>query len=354
MKFDIHFLPARYGDCIWIEYGTNSKIQRILIDGGTRGTKSDIRKLIKALPEDQRHFELMVVTHIDRDHIEGILALLEEKLTFKVDDFWFNSWKHLPEDENEELGAVEGERLTAAILKQNINWNKEFEEKAVVIPSSGELPEKVLPGGMKITLLSPLMENLAALRPQWEQEVKDAGLVPGFGASHVSGVEDEEEHLGALPDVDALNDETFHEDISVANGSSIAFLGSFNGKTVFFGGDSFPSVVLGSLNKLYPDKARVDLVKLCHHGSEHNTSPELIEKFNCNRYLISTNGSIYHHPADVTIAKVIKRGGNGVELYFNYKSNDNNVWDSPTLKNKHNYKAIYPQEGAAGISIPII
>lgn len=308
MKFDINFLPARYGDCIWIEYSTNTKTHRILIDGGTSGTKSHIRELIEALPEDQRHFELLVVTHIDRDHIEGILALLEEEeLAFKVDDFWFNGWQHLPEDGDEELGAVQGERLTAAILKHHIKWNKAFDKKAVVIPRSGELPEIALPGGMNITLLSPLIENLVALRPKWEKEVKDAGLIPGWGALPVIEVEPDEEHLGALPDVNVLNDEDFHEDKSEANGSSIAFLGSFKGKTVFFGGDSFPGVVLDSLNKLYDDKAPIDLVKLSHHASAHNTSPELIEKFNSNKYLISTNGSNYHHPSAVTIAKVIKR-----------------------------------------------
>ncbi|NIJ54592.1 MBL fold metallo-hydrolase [Dyadobacter arcticus] len=355
MKFDVNFLPARYGDCIWIEYGNNSKTHRILIDGGTSGTKADIRKLIKALPEDQRHFELIVVTHIDRDHIEGILSLLEEEeLAFEVDDFWFNGWQHLPEDEDEVLGPVQGERLTATITKHNITWNKAFGKKAVVIPGSGDLPKIQLPGGMTITLLSPLIKNLVDLRPKWEKEVKDAGMVPGFGALPVPDVEDDEEHLGLLPDVNALNDEDFHEDKAAANGSSIAFLGSFGGKTVFFGGDSFPSVVLDSLNKLYDDKAPVDLVKLSHHASAHNTSPELIEKFDCNKYLISTNGSNYHHPSAVTIARVIKRGGAGVELNFNYRSEDNEVWDSPTLKNKHSYKAIFPKEGKVGLKITVI
>jgi len=207
---------------------------------------------------------------------------------------------------------------------------------------------------MKITLLSPLFKNLLALRPKWENEVKAAGLIPGFGALPVSDVEDNEENFGALPDVNALNEEDFHEDKAEANGSSIAFLGSFKGKTIFFGGDSFPSVVLNSLNILYADKVPIDLVKLSHHASAHNTSPELIEKFDSNRYLISTNGSNFHHPAAVTLAKVIKRGGTGVELYFNYKSKDNKVWDSPTLKNKFNYKAIYPEEGQDGITVSLI
>jgi len=353
MKYEVTFLPARYGDSIWIAYGTNNKTHRILIDGGTSGTKNDIRDLLETLPGNQRHFELMVVTHIDRDHIEGILALLEEEeLGFEVDDFWFNGWEHLPEDEEEELGAVQGERLTAALKKHHIKWNKAFGKKAVVIPASGNLPEITLPGGMKITLLSPLLENLVKLRPKWEKEVKEAGLVPGFGALPVPDLDDDEEHLGVLPDVNALNEEEFHEDTAAANGSSIAFLGSFGGKTVFYGGDSFPGVVLASLNKLFTNKARVELVKLSHHASAHNTSPELIEKFETDKFLISTNGSNYHHPSAVTVAKVIKRGGPAVELYFNYRSEDNKVWDSATLKTKHSYKAFYP--AGEGITIPVI
>lgn len=355
MKFNINFLPARYGDCIWIEYGTNSNTHRILIDGGTSGTKSDIKKLIEALPEEERLFELLIVTHVDRDHIEGILALLEEdELAFTVSDFWFNGWQHLKDSEEEKLGPGQGERLTSAILKHKIAWNKEFNGNAVVIPSSGELPVVQLPGGMKITILSPLLENLVAMRSVWEKDVKNAGLVPGWGGSPVIIEEESEESLGALPDVNALNDEDFHEDTAEANGSSIAFLGTYKGKTVFFGGDSFPSVVLDSLNKLFDDKVPLELVKLSHHASAHNTSPDLIEKFDNNKYLVSTNGSNYHHPAAVTIARIIKRGGSNVELYFNYKSEDNKVWNSSTLKTKHKYKAIYPKDGETGMTISII
>lgn len=355
MKYEVSFLPARYGDSIWIEYGADGKTSRVLIDGGTSGTKADIRKRIKALPEDQRHFELMVVTHIDRDHIEGILSLLEEDdLGFTVGDFWFNGWQHLPEEGDEQLGPVQGERLTAAIIKHNIPWNKAFGESAVVVKASGEPTVIELPGGMKITLLSPLIRNLADLRPEWEKEVKKEGLIPGFGMLPSPEAREGEEHLGPLPDVNALNDEVFHQDQSPANGSSIAFLGSFGGKTVFFAGDSFPEIALGSLNKLYDGKAKMELVKLSHHASAHNTSPDLIEKFDCDKYLISTNGSSYHHPSALTVAKVIKRGGADVQLYFNYTSDDNEIWASPTLQRKYSYKAMYPEQGTSGMTIKII
>ena len=68
--------------------------------------------------------------------------------------------------------------------------------------------------------------------------------------------------------------------------------------------------------------------------------------------MISTNGSIFHHPATVTIARVIKRANENSELLFNYRSKDNEVWDSFILKLQYNYKTIYPAE--QGISIDLI
>lgn len=351
MKFDIKFLPARFGDCIWIEYGNETKINRILIDGGTAGTKSDIKKLISLLSEEERHFELMVVTHIDRDHIEGILSLLEDNtISFGVDDFWFNGWHHLPET-LETLGAVQGERLTAAILKRNFKWNYEFAGKAVVIPASGKLPVINLRGGMKLTLLSPKIQNLINLKSKWEYEVKEAGLIPGFVLKPPE-IEPGLESLGGMPDVDALNNEVFKEDTAAANGSSIAFLAEYGGKTVLFAGDSFPGIILDSLNMIYEGKAPVDLVKLSHHASAHNTSPELIEKFSCDKYLISTDGSVFHHPAPVTIARVIKRANENVYLIFNYRSEENMIWDSSLLKLQYRYNTEYPT--GDGINVDLI
>ncbi|MCU7876385.1 MAG: MBL fold metallo-hydrolase [Candidatus Thiodiazotropha sp. (ex Lucinoma borealis)] len=73
-------LPARHGDCLWIEYGELAAPHRILIDGGTSGTFQDLKKRFEAIPETQREFELLVVTHIDADHISGVLKLLESDL----------------------------------------------------------------------------------------------------------------------------------------------------------------------------------------------------------------------------------------------------------------------------------
>ncbi|NMH87646.1 ComEC/Rec2 family competence protein [Flavivirga algicola] len=358
----LKFLPARFGDCIWMEYGDGQDVNRILIDGGTAGTRHDIRAVIEGLPENDRHFELMVVTHIDKDHIAGILKLLEENdLGFKVRDFWYNGFKHLTkveeviDEDDEDFGAKQGEHLTQAILKHGISWNGDFNHKAVVVDSD-VLPKVTLPGGMELTLLSPTPELLEELKPKWVKEVTKANMVPG-GVSPVEEEEeeDEDEVFGQeIPDVDALAQTPFHEDHSEANGSSIAFLATFKSKSILFCGDAFPSQLVKALNIIDPNhKIDIDLMKVSHHASSHNTSPELLEKINCSNYIISTNGSTFKHPKADTISRIIKTSRAGTRLIFNYKSSINEVWGVNSLKSTHNYEAVYPEAGKDGIEIEL-
>src|SRR5215510_8788689 len=89
--FRIHFFPAQQGDAIWIEYGNAGKPSRILIDAGTPATAAAVRARIEGLPKDERHFDLLVVTHVDTDHIGGVLKLLSDLPEGTVfDDVWFN------------------------------------------------------------------------------------------------------------------------------------------------------------------------------------------------------------------------------------------------------------------------
>ena len=74
--FRIEMLPAAHGDCLWIEYGSGSTVHRILIDGGPAHAYPALRERILHLPADERRFDLLVITHIDADHIEGIIRLL--------------------------------------------------------------------------------------------------------------------------------------------------------------------------------------------------------------------------------------------------------------------------------------
>ena len=111
----IEMLPARNGDALWIEYGDAESPRRIIVDGGTEGSFEDgLRARIESLPAGERRFELLVVTHVDSDHIAGVLELVrDDALGATYGDVWFNAWRHLPATV-EELGPVEGELLTRA------------------------------------------------------------------------------------------------------------------------------------------------------------------------------------------------------------------------------------------------
>ena len=171
-------LPAANGDALWIEYDDGPRTRRIVIDGGTEGTWTEgLRARIESLPEDGRTFELLIVTHIDGDHIEGALGLLRaESLGVSFDDIWFNGWKHLTE--LEELGPVEGELLTKTIVDRDLPWNKAFDGNAVVVPDEGELPRIELAGGLSLTVLTPTRTRLKELKDVWREEIIAAGLDP--------------------------------------------------------------------------------------------------------------------------------------------------------------------------------
>ena len=169
-------LPARHGDALWITWGEGDA-HHLLVDGGPPSTKT--RTALEERLRD-RSVELAVVTHIDADHIAGVLALLERRsLPLQIGDVWFNGWDHLPTDL---LGAKQAERLGAAIVRRRLAWNGAFGGHAVAIPDDGPLPARQLAGGLTLTVLSPSRTELALLRPVWKEEIEKAGLEPGGAA----------------------------------------------------------------------------------------------------------------------------------------------------------------------------
>lgn len=347
--FYIEMLPAREGDCLWIRYGGAAAPRQILIDGGRLGTYRDIKDRLMTLPEDQREFELFVITHVDRDHIEGALALLEDPdldLTFK--EVWFNGYDHLKGEELETFGAVQGERLTTALLRRKERWNTSFSGGPVKIPDEGDLPQIRLAGGLTLTLLSPDTDKLAKLLPQWEKECDEAGLLPGIEArrSEVEGLET----FGGVPDVEKLVAKPLKPDTTQPNGSSIAFLAEYDGIRVLLGADAHVDRLVPSLQALVADgdRLQLDAFKLSHHGSSGNISQELLELIDCPRYLISTNGSYFKHPTAEAIARVLKYGGSNKTLFFNYDSDYTRLWNDDDLSRDYDYKVKLPKPNGDG------
>ena len=344
--YSVDMLPGREGDCIWIEYGeTDQTPHRILIDGGRQIAYETLKARFSALPDNEKKFDLLVLTHVDADHVEGLLKLLEDPdLDIEFDDVWFNGFDHLSKPTGlETFGAVQGERFTAGLLKKGWPWNKAFNKGSVVVPDSGELPVLELPGGMEITLLGPNWHGLERYESTWVCECKKAGMIPGFEARR--------EELGNLEAFGPLNadvvrelaNEEYKKDSSPANATSIAFLAEYKGKRALFTGDAPVETILPNWKRL-SDKKTVDAFKLSHHGSKGTTSKELIAEIECSTYLISTDGSRHQHPDREAIARVLVSQSGPKTLVCNFDSAPMQIWStSSSLKEFFDYEVIVPK-----------
>jgi beta-lactamase superfamily II metal-dependent hydrolase len=368
--FTIEMLPAGYGDCLLVEYGDNGICHRVLIDGGLSSTYDILRGRIERLPAGERHFELFIITHIDADHIEGAIRLIGSVKTLGITfgDIWFNGWKHLPGSrisDDEYLNGKHGEFLSALIKENYLPWNSAFGSAAVVILDAGPLPQRRLPGGLKLTLLSPSIKCLNKLRPKWDREVRKAGLdrnstkevLAALEATRKLKIEDELLAHKSI-NIDKLLRARFSADTSEANGSSIAVLAEYGDKSCLLTGDAWAPVLSSSVERLLKssksDRLRVDALKLPHHGSRANINVELLDMLHCCRYLFSSNGHKYGHPDLESVARVISRPGIAPSLYFNYRTEINSLWDNSRLSSgKYQYKVYYPESDSAGIRIEL-
>lgn len=366
--FRIDLLPAEFGDALWIEYGGAGKVHRILVDCGTSAVYPVVRQRLQALPAKERHIELLVISHIDIDHIGGALDLLNDckALGVSFGEIWFNGYIHLTPggtvEHDDTLGALQGEALTELIVAQGAgNWNKAVKGGALVVPDSGPLlafPE--LPGGMRLTLLSPTQAQLDRLKPTWEAACRKAGLVPGKATLaddkrlEEDEVPGEEDDILGDPDVAQLAAKPFRPDRSRPNGSSIALLAEYDGRRVVLAADAFAPVLIDSLSRLPGSgrgKLKIDAFKMSHHASRGNISPELIAAIDCKNWLISTNGKVFRHPDLEAIARIIKGSGPDTVLHFNYRTEFNEMWAASSLQRKHAFKTRYPASPNAGIGI---
>lgn len=312
--FNVEMLPAERGDCLWVRWGDAGE-HVMLVDGGpsqTIGTLvPELERRLKELPGGDDRVELLVQTHIDLDHIEGLVSLLSDPDRVKLfRDVWFNGRQHLLDT----LGPAEGEMFTAALRQHHERWNRAFGGMAVVVPDAPEpLPVVELADGMRLTLLTPTADALAKLAPEWDK-----------WASKVSGTPEvpkkwqRDDILGGF-DPKLLASAPFKEDRSAPNGAGIAFIAEYRNRRVLFAADVPPRFLLAAFERLPagmrvktgPNAGRVKLnaVKMSHHGSRNNTSQELCDAIACPRWLVSTNGARFGHPHLEALARVIVSQG---------------------------------------------
>jgi len=298
----IKVLPANCGDCIIISFDDGDGIKNILIDGGSGTIYDDILKeeIIKIKRKKQK-IDLLIVTHIDNDHIGGIIKFIEDDENNScIKEVWFNSWTNFNHKavklshEKKEISAKEARTLENKLKDLNI-WNNELIKQGVVRNYNKA----------KITVVSPDEEKLEKLKDY----IKDEFLIS--------------ESDDRKKSIEVLQNRKFKEDTSIPNGSSISFVFEYESKKILFLGDSFPSVVLDGLGKMNfineTKKVKFDYVKVSHHGSKYNTDDNLLEEIECNNYIVTTMGC-KGKPNKETFSRILKYH-QPLNLFFNYKNN---------------------------------
>lgn len=360
--FTITMLPAHVGDSLWIEYGpAGSEPHRILIDCGTAPTwKGSLKARMDALGTAK--FDLLVVTHVDSDHVGGVLPMLEKKpagVTF--DRVWFNAWRHLDPasvEAGDIMGPVEGEILSVQLDRMKVPWNRTFPlpDRAARVPGpAGKLRTRKLPGGMRLTVVAPTRIELDILKPKWKEVVEAEGLVTGVPTAKLA---DKARKKGVTLDLlgsDPIPDWADHDpgdlDHTEPNGSSIAIVAEYDDpddgrtKSALLTGDAHGPVLAAGVRRLAQqrgqDRLAVDLVKLPHHGSLKNVTRDLVQALDARTWLFSSIGKQHGHPHKEAVARVVLDAPRPKHLKFNYRTTINEIWDNAGWKQKHGYDTEY-------------
>lgn len=323
MDIVVRVLKASHGDCILVSHEGPANTVNILIDGGPSATfkhgtrqrhRGPLCEVLDDLKDNRQVADLVILTHIDDDHIHGLINAFEspEYLDQLNKLIWFNSSRLITRFFNEAEISDNNILLTDDSAETSVKQGKDLEtlldelkcERAPLIMAT----QVYKVGPFTLNVLSPGRSELEQLLHKWPTEAES-----GATSSHVNDY-----HL-SLHDI--WEDDKFQCDPSVYNGSSIAFILEADSKKLLFLGDAHDQVVVESLRALgynEANKLNLELVKISHHGSQYNTSYELLSLINSKYYVISTNGTKHGLPNKRTIARILK--ATQANILFNYSN----------------------------------
>jgi beta-lactamase superfamily II metal-dependent hydrolase len=311
---EFHLLPAFHGDSVLIKtFDENSNEFIILVDGGTAQT---FRYTLKQELEGISRINILILTHIDSDHIGGLLSFFKSSLmdTVIIDEIWINHPELVEINKGELISVKQADNL------KNLIAEKKPESKLFQIVASCQIMNR---SGLNFTFLSPTREVISELYCKWEtgalQESQGTKVDISSNIKTYSQSLEELNRISFAPNKSIVND--------IYNASSIAFLLSCPDTSLLMLGDSRPEVISQELKKHgYSEKNPliVEFVKISHHGSLNNTSQDLLNLIRCNNFLISTNGGTaqHRHPSRETIARLVYNSNRlkdaELKIYFNY------------------------------------
>lgn len=357
MIFTLEALKAKKGDSLLLHWGDRNDPRLILIDGGPGGVYEDtlsgrLEELRRARDEDEPlPVEMLMVSHIDDDHVNGVLDLTadlierderDEMLPLDILTLWHNSFDDVVGNAGEELlaslaadlgdvrtaGAVpagfrsdfesslvlasvnQGRRLRKDAERLGLLLNTPFRHPAdpsrpgLVRAPEGSREEVPQADGLSFVVVGPSQRRLEKLQKKWDTELPD--LLEK-----------------ANPEAEAAA----YLDKSAHNLASIVVLAEaeVDGRThrMLLTGDARGDDVLEGLEES-GDLERggtlhLDVLKVPHHGSDRNVETEFFRRLPADHYVISGDGT--HHNPELACLEMISeaRGDDEYTVAMTYR-----------------------------------
>lgn len=291
----IEVLQAGTGDSLWISHNKKN----VVVDGGN--STSAIKVRYDLMPKEE-NIDLLVVTHIDSDHIAGVIALVEQMKnkgeTNRLKQVWFNFPK---QEESDEYSVPEGNELSSLLCKiDGLSWyNNTSDFIGTTIPV----------GDIKISVIAPDHDVADEYKPKKPDEL---------------GVNNADWGVDLSTLIKNVDDENLDEE--GPNSQSIVILLECEDEKILLPGDCTPNELyraLHSYNNTHGNPLKLNLMKLPHHGSVRNITKSVFSEIECSNFIVSTKvNKKYCFPNKEAIAKLIcfrNHNDETINVYFNYK-----------------------------------
>jgi ribonuclease BN (tRNA processing enzyme) len=370
-QMNLNVLQAAYGDCMILKSGSQSKSSQtnsyhFLIDGGPASTyNACLKGELQKIRENGGRVDLLIVSHVDNDHINGLLKLMRDlslqktstkRWTIEIDALWYNAFsrtigQHIERRLRNLLrntrtvfktrsraqmtvrGIREGHDLYQYAHDLAIEINPQFNNDTIVV---NDKPKELKFGDIRFLVIGPTRKNLEDLRKQWLDWLD----------KHEKALKTRADYRLAI-----------QADKSIPNLSSIMFLAKEDDNTILFTGDGLSEHVIYGLkqSKLLGSSrsVHVNILKLPHHGSDRNVTRDFFTNVTADKYLISANGRD-DNPSFLTlswIAETAKEQHRQVEIILTNNTPNVERFVKKYPKDEYGYKLKLMKKGSHSMNL---
>jgi len=314
MPFEVDMLAvgqeSRSGDAIVLRFGNlmggRDEQTIVVIDGGTKTSGEELVSHIKDYYDTDR-VDLVVSTHMDCDHVNGLKVVLEN---LKVGMLLMHQpWNHAADIKRD----FRDHRFTPSGLSTKIERAladaSELEDIAnrkgveIVEPFAGA---KTSTG--TIHVLGPSKDYYCSLVCQFRRTPAAKAASGGFLARATVAVKEAVRWVRETLNYETLDDSG---ETSAENNSSAIVLFTIDNQKLLFTGDAGIEALTNAAD--YAASIGIDLSDLRfldvpHHGSHHNVGPTILNRMKAKTAYISVAQKSEKHPSKKVVNALIRRG----------------------------------------------